>query len=887
MDNIEFKQLLQQGTTIVTSSKRLSRYLLKQYAKIQIADGKTVWETPDILPWSAWICRLWEELVSCKQHQEKLLLNAYQQRLVWHEIIQKSDTFAQLLQPAKVSKISQQAWHLSQQWQLALSSLNDYQNADCTAFRNWAKNYQQRCQKQAWIDIDCLEKILIDSYDKLINKLCLCGFDELRPAQQALIDVLAERGCEINIPQPKHPADIISCRRFANQHTEIKAVAHHIRQLLNIKKDVSIGVIVPNLRHLRSDIEDIFDDVLLPGEIYKPLELNDRPYNISLGHHLADYPLIKIALLILELNQKPMPLENLSTLLLSPFLLGAAQEMIPRAKLDAYLLKGESLTMLPSLLRYIAEKAPWSEQCPVFITILKQWLSKFQALPKKQTAGAWAESFSSLLDAFGWPGQRTLNSEEFQTVQAWYELLQHFSSLDIVCPSMNRADAVWQLRSLAHENIFQPRNNEVPVQIIGLLEVAGMYFDHLWVMGMHEENWPLPARANPFLPIKLQRELKILHASATINFEYTKKITERLVRSANEVIFSCPCNEEGRKLALSPVLRSYPTDNQADTIIDTVQLKQNYQIIDYPEKIFYARQLIAIQDDHAPPLMTKEISGGTNVLKNQAACPFRAFARHRLNAKALQRPSIALDLQQRGALVHQCLELFWGEIQSHQQLLSLQQDELTEIIKKHVAQVIGKHSKAYPYSATRKLMQIETDRLQNVLHDWLKLEREREPFIVIAREKNHEIKLGNFTIQTRMDRIDQLPDNRLMVIDYKTGANKISSWMSERPDEPQLPLYAIAYNRKIAVVAFAQIKYSDMKFIGLADGRSFSKIECVSKSRYTKTSGDWHVLVNSWKKNLSTLIHDFSIGKAQVDPKNRHTTCRYCDLPMLCRIKFD
>ncbi len=65
------------------------------------------------------------------------------------------------------------------------------------------------------------------------------------------------------------------------------------------------------------------------------------------------------------------------------------------------------------------------------------------------------------------------------------------------------------------------------------------------------------------------------------------------------------------------------------------------------------------------------------------------------------------------------------------------------------------------------------------------------------------------------DRSTRLADGSRMVIDYKTGIPKLSQWFGDRPDEPQLPLYALAES-DVAAVAFAQIRKGDARFPGIA-----------------------------------------------------------------------
>ena len=49
------------GITVVTPNKRLSQALMAEFDAYQIDKGKSVWEAPDILPFGAFVERLWED----------------------------------------------------------------------------------------------------------------------------------------------------------------------------------------------------------------------------------------------------------------------------------------------------------------------------------------------------------------------------------------------------------------------------------------------------------------------------------------------------------------------------------------------------------------------------------------------------------------------------------------------------------------------------------------------------------------------------------------------------------------------------------------------------------------------------------------------------------
>ena len=908
--NTEIRQAIGQGFTIVTPTKRLGRALQQQYISDQLSAEKKVWETPDILPWAAWMLRTWDDFAA-QQKDVPMLLNTQQQEWVWQQIVTDSSFAEGLLQPAAAASKAYDAWELTRQWQLEIFQEDLWLNKDAFAFQSWAKTYQQHCEKNGWLDAASLEGYLLKDVSQWATqsaaKLCLVGFDELTPVQQSLLRALEQAGCEIKHFQEQveaaEDADI-SCTTFVDTRHEIRAIAHWAREQLTIDANASIGIVIPELNTLRSDIENIFDDVLTPSNLFSNdgQAHNNRPYNLSLGQPLADYPVIEAAFAILALQSKTIPLEDLGALLRSPFLGGAETEMIARAQLDAWLREqGEPEIFLTILQQRLEKNKYWSEHCAQLIESLKKWREIFQSLQNKQSCTEWIESFIALLNAFGWPGERQCQGDEFQTIEAWRELLDQFASLDSVLgdsgPGMgygkiNYRSALSQLQRLAREQTYQVETGEVPVQVMGLLEAAGMQFDQLWVMGLHEEVWPSPARANPFLPIKLQRQEKLPHASAERELEYARRITDRLAASAKTVIFSTPLSEAGRELRPSPLLKQYATK----------KIEQSSEI-NYAATIYASRDIEQLNDEQAPKVEDAEtqtpkakdahVSGGTSLFKDQAACPFRAFARHRLGAKSLAEADIGLSSMERGQLVHECLECFWGKISTHQELIDLTEGALALNINQCAAKVIKRFKAQHPFTATARFMLIEQNRLQTIMHEWLSLERQRQPFEVIEREQERIFKIEGLRIQTRLDRVDKLPDGSLVIIDYKTGKVKIASWMDERPDEPQLPLYAIIEEGHISAVVFGQIRRGEMKFVGLAEDPGGDKdkenksgipeVKTLSKSSISKDFESWQGLFDFWDQNLTKLAKNFRDGDARVDPY-KSNTCDYCDLGSFCRI---
>ena len=106
----------------------------------------------------------------------------------------------------------------------------------------------------------------------------------------------------------------------------------------------------------------------------------------------------------------------------------------------------------------------------------------------------------------------------------------------------------------------------------------------------------------------------------------------------------------------------------------------------------------------------------------------------------------------------------------------------------------------------QRLQVLEEDRLERLLQQWLRIEADRPPFEIADTETTTTAELGGLKLHIKADRVDRYADGRHAILDYKTSKNlSLSGWESERPDAPQLPLYAAMSERPISSVLFAKL----------------------------------------------------------------------------------
>jgi len=183
-----------------------------------------------------------------------------------------------------------------------------------------------------------------------------------------------------------------------------------------------------------------------------------------------------------------------------------------------------------------------------------------------------------------------------------------------------------------------------------------------------------------------------------------------------------------------------------------------------------------------------------------------------------------------------------------------------------------------------RFIELERGRLCALLDEWLALERSRPPFEVIAWEEDQGAEVAGLDLKLRLDRVDRIGPGQEMLIDYKSGASPLAAWFGDRPDEPQLPLYATTRPQTPRGLSFARVARGECGFVGLTASMDVTAgVQQFVPGRFD-ASQDWDELMRNWRATLERLALAFRSGLAPVAPKKRAQTCTRCEFGLVCRV---
>ena len=868
LHNSDLFERLKNGTTVVVPDAAYAANL-KQHFSIWAADSTLCWQTPIIYSWQDWLKNLWLQQQS--NADCRIVLNDMQQRLLWQRVI-KSDISGNTLTVLWNLKASinqaRSAWSLVHDYCLDLSDY-PYVVNDVRVFKRWENEYAKRLDHNQWLDPLQLTGLLLATDLQMTHEeIDFFGFVKFNPAQKVFLESVFTSPVPISRPVSGQPQSL-TVFEYSDLDAELTACAQWAREKYESNPLLNIGVLVADLNHTVNKVESIFKSVFVPDF---SLDTNQTDvFTITQSSRLIDKGLVNSALNCLGLLAYRFDYELFSRFLTDPYIDRNEQHKhalcLADMKLRSLVTDDVNLDDMIALLNRIQEHAELDVDS--LISQLLTLSDYRSSLEKSASIVAWCDYFAATLKILKWPEFESLNSQDKQLFKQWDQLFANVCTAGLVYPQLTFVQALNLFSDAAAASFF--KNPQARIKIVDINESGGMRFDAVWVCSVSDTVLPSPVKFNPLLPFQLQRDHDLPLSSSSDCELRANALFEQLLGLASELSFSYYKNDEHQSFRVSRILTQYAIVVAAPLALVEAPTVNNFELESY-------------NDDAGSPLDNNNVIGGSYLLKSQAQCPFKAYAEKRLNVDPVDKRDLGIDPAERGTLVHQVLHNIWKRLKSRSGLLALSADELEAVVRQEVDKVIS----ALNY-AQKMFVDVETKRLMQLALNWLKLEMNRiQDFKVSSLELPLTFSRSGLEFKLKVDRIDELEDGCFLLIDYKTGNASKSSWLDQRVQDPQMPVYYFALSKilsdKVGALTFANTK--NLAFDGLSEVdisiKGINQVENNNRGKL-KNFEDWRHLSQHWDQNIKTLVYEVKDGFASVTPESL-SNCKYCGRQPLCRI---
>ena len=395
---------------------------------------------------------------------------------------------------------------------------------------------------------------------------------------------------------------------------------------------------------------------------------------------------------------------------------------------------------------------------------------------------------------------------------------------------------------------FDPEAGPEMVRIMTIHGAKGLEFKYAFIVNMVDRRFPTMQRGEAIpIPDPLVKEIL---TEGDSHLEEERRLFYVGVTRAKDGVFFSSADDYGgvRKKKLSQFLLElgYGKDERAR---------------DAQEKLPIYEKTIKVEKSKAPvyPFPAKFSFTKLAAFRN---CPLQYKYAHIIRIPIFGKPQFSF-----GKSLHNTLERFFREWLTEREASqsglfgaeekpkkkdSSSLPELDKLLSIYNEEWI---SNWYP---SKEDMEKNKERGQKVLKKYWE-ELAKDPPKVLAVEQSFNVKLGDYTLFGYIDRIDELPNGNLAIVDYKTGQAKKDL---STEDKEQLIIYQMAieeprlFNRKVEKLIYYYLE----------DGKT---------QEFVGTQKDKQKLEKSLLERIEKIKNsDFPPKPSQL--------CKYCDFNKIC-----
>ena len=857
----------------VIVADNLSKRLLESYLSDQrYQSGHLAHQTPDILDWWQWIDHTIEKSApNCSWLQSYTVLSAQQELSLWHQIIcldaAENIPDSELIDLYALAKRASRSRLKQQQWNILGKSQN--LNEDHQAFTRWNTEFEEICHKRKFIDLgsreNVVEKLLLSQVYP-IAPISFFGFQALTPLQEKIINKISEHqptSCFSHV-STSHLQPIASL--YANEEEEINEIieAIYVRYRPDQKNVFVVSAVNDRqkLERIRKSINTLNDK-----SKYPQLKIQHSG-NVAL---LEEAIAINAIVLLRAVVHGKLLLKEFLDILYSRWLDTNHEALQEKIELEHALRERGSLYVSPKDRSHIFPLNSTSSE-NIESRYFTQLFGNRKLFSGNHSLIYWGEVFNTHLSNIGWPGSTTNMLRLQPFIQKVRESVSRLTDGSIDNENVSAQKALVILLNATFMQSVPTIVSGVDVLLVEDSNLNLPAIDTVWICNAND-NWIPTTTLDPFIATHAQRSATIPGTIPESMHLTTTHSLHQMKAQGTAIYFSCVPDIDSGQHHPSAIVEEFTNWKHKEAATDISPTS-------------YKLPVEAFHDSIGLPFTATIVPGGVNVLSDHSDCEFRAYARYRLNARDQQSPLPGEDPRSRGNIVHTVLEKLWNAIKNSDNLKKLTETQLDDSVRRLTQSTIAQIRKHHATGFGDKFDSLETNNIVELITEFLKIERNRPDFSVVETEFESQLMChsSNLQFNLRIDRIDRLSDDTLLLIDYKTGKTSLPKWTDERLPMPQLPAYAISKAHSVAGICFMVLHPTETKILGISNhDLTIMGIKSITKINAYNALGNWKQLNDHWLKSLDSLAITIKNGHAHINPRDTNT-CRYCDIKPFCRI---
>lgn len=316
------------------------------------------------------------------------------------------------------------------------------------------------------------------------------------------------------------------------------------------------------------------------------------------------------------------------------------------------------------------------------------------------------------------------------------------------------------------------------LQVMGVLETRNLDFEHVLLLSCNEGNMPKGVNDSSFIPHSIRQayELTTVENKVSIYAYYFHRL---LQRAKDVTILWNNATEDGQRGEMSRFMLQLLVESRQHITQHTLQSGKS--IARYtPAPIE--------KTPHVLDLLNQQFIGPDALLSPSAInkymrCQLQFYYRYIAGIKEPDEPADEQELDNRifGNIFHQAADTLYHQLSKH-----VTREALDQLLKSKIA--IGKavddaFHEELPHALIGGLHLINREVIIRYLRQLIEIDKALAPFDILGLECDVYRELavtdgqsaGSLQLRLggRIDRLDQMSDGRIRVVDYKTSSKKI------------------------------------------------------------------------------------------------------------------